>query len=125
MRMRLLLLPMLLFFTLWAQPPQEPGSPPPGGPPPGARKGPGPPKNLKILKPDQVMPMMRSFTVALGKRCDYCHIQGDFASDENPKKVVARSMIEMVQHINTVNFTDGKEHVTCYTCHREIGRAHV
>jgi photosynthetic reaction center cytochrome c subunit len=60
---------------------------------------------------------MRSYTVALGKDCSFCHVQGDRASDDNPKKVVARHMIEMVQHINA-NFPDGKEHVTCYTCHR-------
>jgi photosynthetic reaction center cytochrome c subunit len=110
-RMRLLLLPMLLLVTLCAQPPQEQGAPPAG------RKGGGPPKNLKILKPEDVRPMMRNFTIALGKQCNYCHVQGDFASDENPKKLVARRMIEMTQHINA-NFQDSKEHVTCYTCHR-------
>jgi photosynthetic reaction center cytochrome c subunit len=75
------------------------------------------PKNLKILKPEGLMPAMRSFTVALGKDCNYCHVQGDRASDDNPKKLVARHMLEMVQQVNS-NFPDGKEHVTCYTCHR-------
>jgi photosynthetic reaction center cytochrome c subunit len=42
---------------------------------------------------------------------------GDNASDENPKKLVARKMIEMVNDINA-KFPDGKAHVTCYTCHR-------
>ena len=100
---------MLLLLPLCAQPPQ-------GGPPQGGRKG-GPPKNLQILKAENLMPAMRSFTVALGQQCNFCHVQGDRASDDNPKKVVARHMIEMVQHINA-NFPDGKEHVTCYTCHR-------
>jgi photosynthetic reaction center cytochrome c subunit len=49
--------------------------------------------------------------------CNYCHVQGDRASDDNPKKVVARMMITMVHDINA-KFPDGKEHVTCYTCHR-------
>lgn len=97
---------MLLLLPLCAQPPQEGGK----------RERPEP-KNLKLLTPDQIRPMMRSFTVALGQRCDYCHVQGDFASDENHKKIVARSMIEMVRQINS-HFPDGKEHVTCYTCHR-------
>ena len=74
-------------------------------------------KNLKILKPDEVMPAMRTFTVGLGVRCDYCHVQGDRASDANPHKVVARRMIGMTRQANAT-FPDGKEHVTCYTCHR-------
>ncbi len=74
-------------------------------------------KNLKILKDDEVGPAMRSYTIALGVRCDNCHVQ-DRASDENPKKDIARGMIAMVHDINTKSFTDGKEHVTCYTCHR-------
>ena len=76
-----------------------------------------PPTNLKILTPDNFMPAMRSFTVALGQNCNYCHVQGDRASDENPKKNIARHMLEMVQQINS-HFPDGKMHVTCYTCHR-------
>jgi hypothetical protein len=75
-----------------------------------------PPKNLKTLKPDQLMPVMRSFTAALGAKCDFCHMQGDFASDDNPHKITARMMISMTQEVNG-KFTDGKEHVTCYTCH--------
>ena len=60
---------------------------------------------------------MRAFTVALGVRCEYCHVRGDFASDENAKKNVARGMIEMEHQING-HFPDGKMHVSCYTCHR-------
>jgi hypothetical protein len=75
------------------------------------------PKNLQILKPEEIRDAMRSFTVALGGKCELCHVQGDFASDENHHKVVARKMILMTREINT-KFSDGKEHVTCYTCHR-------
>ena len=85
------------------------------------KKGPRPaPKNLKVLKdlpPDQLIPTMRAFSAALGVQCNHCHIQGDFASDENPKKDVARKMITMVQQIGT-NFPSDKHYVTCYTCHR-------
>jgi hypothetical protein len=98
---------MLLLLPLCAQPPQEGGR----------RGGPPAPKNLKILQPDQIRPMMRAFTVALGHGCDFCHVQGDFASDDKQTKLVARHMIEMTQHINA-QFNDNKEHVTCYTCHR-------
>ena len=78
--------------------------------------GGGPPRNLKILKADEIRPMMRLFTRSLGVRCDYCHVQGDFSSDDNPKKVTARMMITLAHDVNA-KFPDGKTHVTCYTCH--------
>ena len=78
------------------------------------------PTNLKVLKVTtgpEVSQIMRTFTAGLGVQCIYCHVQGNFASDENPKKEVARQMIKMSQVINA-NFPDGKMRVTCYTCHR-------
>ena len=76
------------------------------------------PKNLKILPADEnLIPTMRSFTTALGVKCDFCHVQGDFSSDEKHSKLVARHMINMAKEINA-KFPDGKTHVTCYTCHR-------
>ena len=85
------------------------------------KKGPGGPpqphKNLKILKDDEVRPMMGAFRAALGQQCTFCPVQGDFAADTNPKKDVARKMIKMVNDDNAM-FADGKVHVTCYTCHR-------
>ncbi len=74
-------------------------------------------KNLKILKDDEVRPMMGAFRVSLGVQCTFCHTMGDFASDENPHKDKARMMIAMMRDANA-KFEDGKEHVTCYTCHR-------
>ena len=76
-----------------------------------------PHKNLKVLKEEEVRPVMGAMRGALGQQCNFCHIQGDNASDENPKKLVARKMIEMVNQINS-GFPDGKAHVSCYTCHR-------
>jgi hypothetical protein len=76
------------------------------------------PKNLKILPADEnLIPAMRSYTVALGVKCDFCHVQGDFASDEKHHKEIARLMINLAKDING-KFPDGKTHVTCYTCHR-------
>ena len=99
-------------MPLCAQPPQQEGGRPGG-------RAPQPPKNLKVLKiePQEIGRVMQTYTVGLGVRCDFCHIKGDFASDDNPKKIVARMMITMAQDING-KFPDGKEHVTCYTCHR-------
>ena len=75
------------------------------------------PKNLKLLPPDNLIPTMRAFTAALNVKCDFCHVQGDFASDDKHTKEIARGMITMVHEINA-KFPDGKMHVTCYTCHR-------
>ena len=85
----------------------------------GGRRPPPEPKNLKVLKVDraQLIPTMRTYTSGLGVQCNFCHVQGDFASDEKHQKDIARHMITMVQEINA-KFPDGKEHVTCYTCHR-------
>lgn len=111
-----LLVSLLFLIPLCAQPPQE-------APKKGGGGGRQPPKNLKVLKVQQseLIPLMQSYRVALGNvRCDYCHVAAqppDFASDENPKKEIARHMIVMVQEINA-KFPDGKEHVACYTCHR-------
>jgi hypothetical protein len=60
---------------------------------------------------------MAAYAAGLGVQCGFCHAGRDFASDENPKKAIARNMITMVDEINA-KFPDGKVHVTCYTCHR-------
>lgn len=75
------------------------------------------PKNLKLLSPDRLMPTMMAFKGALGVECTFCHVQGNFASDDNPKKETARHMISLAREVNA-KFPDGKMHVTCYTCHR-------
>src|ERR1700680_2955279 len=101
-----ILVALLIATTLLAQEPK------------GKKKGPRPePKNLKLLKADGLMDTMRAFRIALGAKCDTCHVQGDFASDEKPEKETARMMIVMTREINA-KFTDGKQHVTCFTCHR-------
>jgi len=105
--MRFLFVLLLAMLPLCAQPPQE-----------GGKKGGGAQhKNLKLIKDEDVRPMMGLFTRSLGVRCDYCHIQGNFASDDNPKKETARMMITLAHDLNA-KFPDGKVHVTCYTCHR-------
>jgi hypothetical protein len=74
------------------------------------------PRNLKVLKAEDVRASMGAMRNALGQNCDFCHVQ-DRAADDNPKKLIARHMMEMTNHINE-QFQDGKMHVTCYTCHR-------
>jgi hypothetical protein len=79
-----------------------------------------PPKNLKVLKPENLMAQMQTFPVALGVQsqggCNFCH-EADRSLDTKPTKVKARQMIEMVDEINA-KFGDGKIHVTCWTCHQ-------
>ena len=108
--MRLLLTSLILIVPMLAQ----------DAPQNKERRAPRPPQNLKVLKATtgpEVMQSMRTFTAGLGVKCDYCHVEGNMASDDNNKKIVARQMIEMVDKINA-SFSDGKAHVSCYTCHR-------
>lgn len=76
-------------------------------------------RNIQVLKDlpaDQLIPTMHFFAQSLGQRCTFCHVEGDFASDANKHKKVAREMIVMVNDINKRNKVV-KGQVTCYTCH--------
>ena len=117
-RMRALL-PMLLASSMFAQQP--------AAEPPKPRPMPEP-KNLQVLKvtTPQLIGIMRGFNTGLGVQCTFCHVRGDFASDENRHKVIARRMITMNQEINdklrppdaNTAAADVQAKVTCYTCHR-------
>src|SRR5260370_6028801 len=83
------------------------------------------PKNLKLLAPNaDIAFVMQNFNEALGVQCTYCHVEGDFAADANPKKEMARKMIGMVRLIDTSFpssagvFPEGYHEVECITCHR-------
>ena len=87
----------------------------------GGKGGGGPAfKNVHVVNPAILPETMQSFVQALGLldqgACAYCHV-ADRSSDEKPQKVTARNMVIMVKVLNAF-FTDGKEHVTCWTCHR-------
>lgn len=81
-------------------------------------------KNVQVLGNESVgnfTRLMASITnwVSPTQGCAYCHNVNNMAEDSVYTKVVARRMIQMVQHINT----GWKDHVaetgvTCYTCHR-------
>jgi hypothetical protein len=85
--------------------------------------------NVKVLKGLNVREFeneMQLMNQALGVGCGHCHVRGNFASEENPRKAAARRMAEMTRRINQDFFPDfqppegasrlGK--VTCFTCHR-------
>ena len=90
-------------------------------PPDGKGKVKAPPKNLKILTPENFRPLMDVFVASLGVAdkggCTFCHVQGQMFLDDKPQKDIARMMITMTREINA-KFPDGKQHVSCFTCHR-------
>jgi hypothetical protein len=81
-------------------------------------------KNVRALKGipvDDFMETMGLISAALSFDCSDCHTNAgtdkvDWAAD-TPRKVTARMMINMVATINKNNF-QGREAVTCWTCHR-------
>ena len=74
--------------------------------------------DLNTLEMNRIMVAMSKWVGEEGN-CNYCHVAGNFASDEKYQKVVSRRMLQMTQHINE-SWTDhvGDTGVTCYTCHR-------
>ena len=99
----------------------------------GQGRGGEPPKNLQVLPKDmsrnQVTALMRTFTAALGVRCEHCHAEDpaataaaaaaaanapaggrggrggggpqlDYSLDDKENKKIAREMIKMVMDIN-------------------------
>lgn len=92
--------------------------------------------NLKVfpkdISKDELMGAMKSFTSALGVRCNYCHVgkegeplsKFDFESDSKETKEKARTMMEMTRDINLKyltalsDYSDNTIQVTCFTCHR-------
>jgi len=81
-------------------------------------------ENLKVLgdlNTGEFTRLMVNITewVAPEEGCAACHNVENFADDSLYTKVVARSMLEMVHHINGA-WTEhvGETGVTCYTCHR-------
>ena len=89
--------------------------------------------NLRVLPQniprEELIGVMKSFTRALGVRCQYCHVQTatepkeqfDFPSDAKREKTSARVMMRMTQKINhdyISKVTEAHTVVTCWTCHR-------
>jgi hypothetical protein len=103
-----LLLPLLLFVSLSAATAQV------------RKRTAAPPENLQLLRPSEVQAQMAAYRAGLGVPCAYCHMPGgDYVSDDNPNKASARRMITLTREINA-KYADGKEHVTCFTCHRGV-----
>lgn len=73
---------------------------------------------------------MQLMNQALGVACGHCHVRGNFASDDNPRKATTRKMLEMTRTINQQFFADYRPResesrlgkVTCFTCHQGEAR---
>ena len=86
-------------------------------------------ENIKVLTgwtSAEVRDEMRRMGEAIGVKCDLCHVQGNFASDEKRAKHTARRMLQLTMSLNTDYFSthvpsagDSKlGRITCYTCHQ-------
>ena len=94
-------------------------------------------RNLKVLPKDisdaKLDSIMGAYTVALGVKCDFCHVKIknspdsllDYASDKEPMKENARNMMRMTIDINKNYFYFDKNIqpeylnvIHCKTCHQ-------
>lgn len=87
-------------------------------------------ENIRTLKGwsgDEVRAEMRLMSEALGVKCEHCHVQGNFPSDEKRTKQTARRMIDLTVSLNAEYFPNQPApaagasrfgRVTCYTCHQ-------
>jgi hypothetical protein len=99
--------------------------------------------NLKILpadiRRDSLVNIMRGFSLSLNVRCQYCHVGGDgvsfqgveFAKDDDPDKVKARFMLQMVDSLNRhvipkiPGIGPNPVRIECKTCHRGVNKPYL
>jgi hypothetical protein len=83
-------------------------------------------QNIKVLKgvpAGRFLEVMNdAFGHGLGVSCGFCHMPGQWASDQKPNKDVARDMLAMVTRVNTDlramrNLPDSNPMIGCITCH--------
>jgi hypothetical protein len=105
-------------------------------------------ENLQVLPKDihrdTLTQIMRGFTMSLGVRCQFCHVERapaagapggggggggmnfDFAKDDKDNKKIARHMVRMVDSINNKflasipNRDNPPTNINCLTCHRGV-----
>lgn len=95
-------------------------------------------ENLQFFPKDisrpELVQRMREFSFALDVRCQHCHAGGDgvsfdgvnFASDDKPAKVTARSMLRMVDQLNSTTLAalpvraEPRVTIGCVTCHHGL-----
>jgi hypothetical protein len=76
-------------------------------------------KNLQVLPGDiardDLRNLMQAQARALGVRCTHCHVRGDFASEDNPNKAIARQMMRMTRALGSGPLEG--QGVGCGSCH--------
>jgi Photosynthetic reaction centre cytochrome C subunit len=99
-------------------------------------------KNVKVIPKntdeEQMERIMYKYTKQLSVTCIYCHPPTkpdvfpkdvDFASEENPKKLITRDMMRMTDKLNKKYFGYKNDYsmnsfteavITCNTCHRGV-----
>ncbi len=108
-----------------------------GGDSTASRSAPPAARNLRVLPQDisaaELDSVMKEYGEGLGVSCGYCHVKDpktqhiDYVSDQNPRKQAARTMIAMLQYINTTYLSRIGDPryptlVTCGNCHQ--GQTH-
>lgn len=76
-------------------------------------------KNIKVLgdlPADRLGPIMHEYNDALGVRCTFCHVEREYAKEDNPMKQKAREMIQLTKDLNGKYKTLDKK-ATCAMCH--------
>jgi hypothetical protein len=77
-------------------------------------------KNIQVMKgtpANQFIQSMHLIKADVGLDCEDCHVESDRSLDTLEPKKIARDMMRMVNELNKNSF-QGKQMVTCYTCHR-------
>ena len=82
--------------------------------------------NIQVLKgvpAQRFLQIMGAYTRALGVRCDYCHVIGEWEKDDKETKQTARDMYRMTADINAEvkkikTIAADNPTVNCSTCHR-------
>lgn len=83
-------------------------------------------KNIQFYKglpAGRLLNVMGAYTRALGVRCDFCHVFGQWEKDDKETKQAARDMAHMTADINTQlkkikAIEADNPTVSCSTCHR-------
>ncbi len=78
-------------------------------------------RNLQILpkniSDDDLDRIMDAYCESLNVECNFCHVKGNMASDENEDKKITRKMMVMTNEINEKYFGKNSGTVGCMTCH--------
>jgi len=68
--------------------------------------------------PDDVRRAMGEYSVSLGVACSYCHVPGNWKSDEKAAKKSARAMGALMGEFSKQFELARASTFTCYTCHQ-------